>query len=214
MMSQTSLAAPVAPEELAARLAARLCHDIMSPLSAIAAGLDFLGEAANQGARDEATELLGEGVRGLTGRLAFYRLAFGHGAEAVETGDLKTLAATLFADRRPRLDWQVEDQALPSAAARVLLNLVQIAAETLAVGGVARVATPGRAVVRIEAIGPRARLQPETRAGLAGEALAAGLGGRWAQARFVRALVDGAGGELAIDSRDEVVVFTARLPAP
>ncbi|MEJ0066881.1 MAG: hypothetical protein WDM85_16840 [Caulobacteraceae bacterium] len=69
--------APVAPEELAARLASKLCHDFISPAGAIVSGLDLLDDPAAKDMRDEAMDLIATSARKLVDQLSFARLAFG-----------------------------------------------------------------------------------------------------------------------------------------
>lgn len=203
-------------EELAARLAARLCHDLIGPANAIVLGLDLLAQSDAGEMRDEALEAAAAGARTLTDLLTFSRAAFGVGEERFATAKLEILARGVFADLRPRLEWTVEAPALDAAAGRALLNLVQIAAGAIAVGGVVRARARcdvRRTVVAVDAIGPRAELYPEVVAGLKGEAFGEGLGGRWAQARYLHALVDAAGGGVAARVHEAGILFEAVLPA-
>ncbi|MDQ2859898.1 MAG: histidine phosphotransferase family protein [Pseudomonadota bacterium] len=64
----------------------------------------------------------------------------------------------------------------------------------------------------VEAVGPRARLHPEVLAGLNGAARGEGPGGRWAQARFVHAIVAAAGGEVGARTGEAGITFWATLP--
>lgn len=66
--------------ELASLVAARLCHDLVSPLGAIGNGVELLemsGEYAGIANSPELT-LIGESVRAARARVRVYRLAFGH----------------------------------------------------------------------------------------------------------------------------------------
>ena len=58
---------PVQPLDLAARLAARLCHDFISPVSAIVSGLDLIEDPEQQDMREEAMSLIAAAY--LEGRL-------------------------------------------------------------------------------------------------------------------------------------------------
>ena len=73
----------VRPEELAARLAAKLCHDFVSPAGAIVSGLDLLDDPTAKDMRDEAMQLIASSARKLTDLLAFARVAFGSTAVQV-----------------------------------------------------------------------------------------------------------------------------------
>jgi histidine phosphotransferase ChpT len=209
--------ADLAPEELAARLAARLCHDFISPASAIVSGLDLLDDPAAKDMRDEAMDLIAASARKLSDLLQFSRVAFGASAaaEAFDSAELERLAQGVFAHTRANLVWALEPQTLPKAAARALLNLVQLAAGALPLGGAARVEitrSVDRLVADVDARGPKARLHAEVAAGLTGAPLGEGLSGRWVQAYYLFALVRGAGGGVEVRVTDEGVVLTASLP--
>jgi histidine phosphotransferase ChpT len=188
--------------ELAERVAERLCHDISSSAQALASGLDLLREARTGDERDEAVGLLSEALAAQTSKVGYARKAYGL-TQAAETSDLKALAETLYADLRPTLDWAVEAPSLGPAAARVLLILLQIAADAVAAGGVVRATSAhDGSMVGVDMTGPRVALKDEIRAGLTGGSITAGLGGRWVQGAFVAALASAAGGKIEIDLRD------------
>src|SRR5262249_2945662 len=158
----------------AAHLAARLCHDFISPASAIVSGLDLLEDPTAQDMRDDAMGLIGASARKLSDMLEFCRVAFGASASAemFDSRQLERLARGLLAHMRADLDWQVEPEGVAKPVARTLLNLAQLAGAALPTGGVAKVRAVqegGQVAVAVEAAGPRARLRPEVLAGLRGE---------------------------------------------
>ncbi len=210
--------ADIAPEELAARLAARLCHDFITPVSAIVSGLDILGDPTMKSMRDDAMELIGGSARKLSDLLQFARVAFGASAQAetFDTAELERLAQGVYAQVRPNLDWAIEQQSLPKAAARALLNLAQLAADALPYGGMARAEvsrTPDSLTLTLKGQAPRVLLHAEVTQGIAGEALGSGMPGRWVQAYYVHALVLTAGGTVSAEVGEEAVTLSARLPA-
>ncbi len=211
-------APPVSAEELAAKLAARLCHDFMSPASGIISGLDLLDDPSAKDMRDEAMDLIASSARKLVDLLTFARVAFGAyaSAESFDSRELEGLSTGVFAHVRPQLEWAVEAPQLPKAAARALLNLMQISAGALATGGLARVTTSqadGRITVLVEAKGARVRLHPDVAAGLAGQPLSEGLAGRWVQAYYLHALTAAAGGSVSVEPGEEQITFRAVVPA-
>lgn len=208
----------VAAADLAALLAARLCHDVISPASAIVSGLDLIEDPNSQDMRDDALNLIGSSARKLVALVAFARVAFGasQAAETFDTRELKTLTEGVFAHVRPNLDWALELDQLNKPAARALLNLAQIAASVLPTGGVARLEArnDGETIaLTVDARGPRARLRSEVAKGLAGEKLDEGLAGHWVQAYYLYALLRAAGGRCETKVEDERVLFTAVVPA-
>jgi histidine phosphotransferase ChpT len=214
--SDPAPAAPT-PAELASRMAARLCHDLISPVSALISGLDLLDDPSAQAMREEALKLIGQSARKLADQLSFARAVFANSAAPLDAAELEGLARRLYAHGRAELDWAVAPGLLPRPAGRVLLCLAQLgAAAILPVGGVARLAVDagGRDVlVALEAQGLRARLGPEVQAGLAGQPSSGGLAGHWVQAYYLQALVADAGGRLEARAGGEGVVVKATLPA-
>lgn len=208
----------IRPAELAAYLAARMCHDFISPASAVLSGLDLLEDPAAQDMREEAMGLIATSARKLADQLAFCRVAFGASAsaETFDARDLEKLAGGVFGHMRAELAWAVVAPALNKPAARAILNLAQMAGAALPTGGTARVRAvqEGASIaLAVEATGPRARLRPEVLAGLQGLPLGEGLHGHWVQAYYVHLLVGDAGGRVFADVGEERIVFAATLPA-
>ena len=212
--------APALPDaaELAAQIAARLCHDFISPASAVVSGLDLLEDPTAQDMREDAMNLIAQSARKLADMLQFARVAFGASAtaETFDARELETLAKGVYAHVRPELDWKVEPAAVNKPPARVLMNLAQIAAGALPMGGTATlraVEADGRVAITVDAVGPRARLKPEVLRGLQGLDRGDAVGGAWVQAYYLWLIVKGVGGQLAADSGEEKVTLAAVVAA-
>ncbi|HZZ32974.1 MAG TPA: histidine phosphotransferase family protein [Phenylobacterium sp.] len=210
--------APIRPAELAAFLAARMCHDFISPASAIVSGLDLLEDPSAQDMREDAMGLIAASARKLADLLAFTRVAFGASAsaETFDARELAKLAQGVFGHMRAELDWQVDLAGVNKPAARTLLNLSQMAGAALPTGGVARVRAvqEGASIaIVVEARGPRARLRPEVLAGLAGDGPGDAMHGHWIQARYVNLFVTDAGGRVLAEVSEEKVTLAATIPA-
>lgn len=208
----------VSSTELAAYLAARMCHDFISPAGAITSGLDLLDDPGASDMREEAMGLIQSSARKLVELLAFCRVAFGASAsaETFDTRALETLTRGVYAHVRPELIWSVALPSVNKAAARALLNMAQLAASALPTGGSATVTAMGEGqdiVIRVEARSNRVRLRPEVVSGLDGEKLDSGLSGQWVQAFYLNALVTEAGGRLEHHIGDDTMVLAARVPA-
>ena len=204
--------------DFAALLAARLCHDFISPASAIVSGLDLLEDPAAQDMREDAMSLIASSARKLADLLQFTRVAFGASASAenFDSRELEKLAQGVFDHVRPTMVWAIESQAMNKPSARAVLNIAQIAASALPAGGVATlkgVTAEGRFLITADSLGPRARLRPEVLAGLKGEALTEGLGGPWVQAAYLHALVRAAGGQIAVEVAEDRVSLACWVPA-
>ena len=204
--------------DFAALVAARLCHDFISPASAIVSGLDLLEDPSAQDMREDAMSLISSSARKLADLLQFTRVAFGASASAenFDSRELEKLSQGVFAHVRPTMVWDIPATVLNKASARTILNIAQLAASALPAGGVATlkaVVLDDRVAITADSLGPRARLRPEVLAGLKGEPLAEGLGGPWVQAAYLHALVRAAGGQVAVELAEDRVSLAAWVPA-
>jgi histidine phosphotransferase ChpT len=211
-------AAPPSQADMAALLAARLCHDFISPASAIVSGLDLLEDPTAQDMKEEAMGLIASSARKLADLLQFSRVAFGASSqtEVFDVRALEALAKGVYAHVRAELDWKVEPQSLSRGAARALLNMAQIGAAALPMGGIAKVRaveTDGVVAISIESEGPRPRLKPEVLNGLRGEPFGEGLSGQWIGGAYLHEMIKQAGGRLAVEVSDERVTLAATVPA-
>jgi histidine phosphotransferase ChpT len=209
---------PVGAAELASILAGRMCHDFISPASAIVSGVDLLEDPSAQDMREDAMKLIEASAKKLVALLAFTRVAFGgsSAAESFDTRELKKLTDGVYEHVRPNLDWAVTLESVSKPCARALLNLAQIGASALPTGGIARVSAVRQGddiLMSVEATGPRVRLRAEVIRGLDGEALGEGLSGHWVQAYYLHALLKAAGGRIDHHVGEERVTLRARCPA-
>ncbi len=214
---QTSALPPPGPAELAAAISAKLCHDMISPTSAINNGVDMLKDEDSD-LKEEALAMIDESATKLGALLEFYRVAFGASAsaEAFEVNTLESLTRRVFAYMRAELDWDAPFDMLPKPAAKALLNIAQIAGAALPRGGTAavraHVAEDGGVVLTTRSEG-RIIIKAEVTEGLSGRALGEGLVGYWVQGYYLWSLVRDAGGALAFEKGDEVFTIAVRIPA-
>ena len=134
------------PLELAALVASRVCHDIISPVGAIVNGLEVLEEEKDESMREFAMDLVQKSARQASAKLQFSRLAFGAsggaGAE-IDMADAGRVAGALMEREKAELDWQVKAGLLPKAQAKLLMNLLIIALNSVARGGKITVSAEG-----------------------------------------------------------------------
>lgn len=125
-------------------LCSRLCHDLISPVSAVNHGAELLTELApNDSEARQARELVADSAERAGDRLQLQRLAF---AGMAERGGVRASALVRLAHRclpkHVALQWSDAAEAALDAAGgpaiKLAANLVQIAAEM--VGGRGRVA--------------------------------------------------------------------------
>jgi histidine phosphotransferase ChpT len=209
--------AQISAAELAATLAARLCHDLINPASALVSGLDLLEDPENADLHDDAMGLISLSARKIGAVLSFCRVAFGASASAdtFDARDLRALTEGVFAHQKYDLDWQVGLEALSKAAARSLLNLAEIGGGCLLRGGVVEVAAEQNGagvLLTAKASGERLRLREEVARGLDGLPMEDGLAGRWVQAYYLSRIVAEAGGAIHHGVTETQVTIQVQLP--
>ncbi|MDO1558081.1 histidine phosphotransferase family protein [Brevundimonas sp. 2R-24] len=206
-------------DELATLIAAKLCHDFISPSGAIVSGLDLLKDPSAQDMREEAMGLVEASARKLVKLVHFARVAFGAAttSERFSSEELETLAQGVFEDLRANLTWTSSAAQFGKPQARAALNLAQLAGGCLPSGGTATLTLAqegGALVMTAVSEGPRARFKAEAVAGLSGEPVGDGmLAGQWTQPYWLFHTVRAAGGELSFETGQDRVDIRIRMPA-
>lgn len=213
-MSQT---APISASDLAALLAARLCHDLVSPISALGAALSVLDDDRAEDMRDDAIELLRTGANQARAKLEFCRLAFGAGGSkpaVIDMSEIRRLAGEMFKDSRPDLVWKTEAAGLEKPAARVLMNLIWLAVDALPRGGtvtIEAVAGEGGARLSLVSEGKKVRLEDAYIAAMAGERPQDGFDGRSVQPYYTGLIARENGGRADVRVEEERAVLSALI---
>lgn len=217
-MTQAADTLPVDGAELAAFVAAKLCHDFISPAGAIRSGLDLLEDPTAQDMRDDALGLITDSADKMIALVHFARVAFGAAttSERFSGEELQALVQGMTKGGRATVDWQVAEAGFSKPAARALVNLAYLTAAALPTGGVATISSRREhdfLVLDGIAEGARARLKPEAATGLAGQRLTEGLAGQWIQPYWLWMTVADAGGSLNVSSEEGRVRLIARMPS-
>lgn len=144
--------------DLAAAVASRICHDLVSPVGAVANGVDLMREMG--GSDPEAANMIGQSAGRASALLQFYRMAFGAAAEEaqpVSRGSLRELAAVLAQPPRITLNWEGDGPPLARREARLLALMLMCARSVTGMRGAIRLrmaagtALPAMAAVEAEA---------------------------------------------------------------
>jgi histidine phosphotransferase ChpT len=140
---------------LAELLCVRLCHDLSGPMGALIGVLDM---AREEHPGSDTLVLAEETATELAQRLKLLRAAWGREAEDLDIGRLQGLAESLSSSRRVRLDLNGlrPDRLFSPPAARVVLNLLLLAADCLAGGGIVALGEAPSEGVLVTISGPRA----------------------------------------------------------
>lgn len=216
-MTDTAQALPTDGAELATYIAAKLCHDFVSPAGAIMSGLDLLNDPSAQDMRDDALSLITDSAAKMIALIHYCRIAFGAAtsSEQFASSELKGLIEGMIKGGRATMDWRVAETHMAKPAARALTNLAYLTVGALPSGGAATIASRREGDLLILtglAEGARARLKPEAAVGLSGQRLSEGLIGQWVQPYWLWLNVKEAGGQLIVVAEEGRVAIEARLP--
>ncbi len=211
-MNDTLTPLDMPAEDLAALLCARLCHDLVAPVSAINTALEVMEDEDATDMRDEALKLLHLSAGQASAKLEFARLAFGAGTSApgmVETRELKRLVLGAFASAKSEIIWKVTAPQLSKPAARLLLNLIILGIEAALRGGAVHVEAASAERMRVSAVGGLTKLLPAVTAALQGAALENGYDGRSIQPYYTGLIARSLGGRAEARTLTDGVEFAA-----
>jgi histidine phosphotransferase ChpT len=194
---------------------------MLSPVGALSNGLELLADEQDPEMRARCIELLEQSARISTGKLKFFRLAFGAAGgfgETVPVEEAQDVVDALVSEAKGvELNWAIDDANLPKPAVKVMLNLAQIALDALIRGGTMDVGAErqgGNVEIVVRATGDRIAFDENIGRALQGELNAGELSSRTAAAHMIATLAEEAGGGLQYKKSDTSLVMGAVMPEP
>lgn len=122
-------------------LSSRMCHDLVSPVGAINNGVELIEEVGGS-TTGEAIQLIAQSAQIAARRLRCFRLAYGRaGSESgLAVADVRQVAEQYLESSKSKLVWPASTPLVSYAehrgALKLLLNLIMVAEEMLAYGGI------------------------------------------------------------------------------
>ncbi|MFN4281196.1 MAG: histidine phosphotransferase family protein [Alphaproteobacteria bacterium] len=176
-------------------LNARLCHDLISPVSAVNNGIELIAEMGDD-ADGEALGLVATSGKEAARKLRFFRLAFGSARlpSGADAGLAEAREAVLDwpAGERVALSWPAAvSRALPREGVKIAMLLAMAALDCLGGAGTLTMATqpsPGGVLWSATARGPRAAVPADMAAALAGQSAMEDLSPKTAPAAYAALL--------------------------
>lgn len=196
--------------DLAALLCSRVCHDVISPVGAIANGLEMLDDPElEDDMRQIANDMVRSSARTATAKLKFCRIAYGAAGSAgsvIDMSEAGEAARAFVGEEKVKLDWRAPRENRPKQQVKLVLNMLLLAMAAIPRGGLVTVAADGSGFV-IRAAGERAKVPESLATILAGNAETANLDARLVQPYYARRLAQSAGMTLTMemDGGDAVV---------
>lgn len=160
--------------KLAALMCSKICHDLISPVGALANGLEVLAEDDDPEMRQHAMTLLETSAAQAAAKLKFARLAYGSSGSKgteIDLREAEVAVRELLGGGKINIQWDAPAAPFNKDVVKVLVNLAHTACDTIPRGGDLKVTVASGNTggsVSLTATGPRAKLADETRAGLDG----------------------------------------------
>jgi histidine phosphotransferase ChpT len=201
--------------DLAALLCSRVCHDIISPVGAIANGLELMDDPDVDAAmKATALDMVRNSAKTATAKLKFCRIAFGASGSAgaqIDMGEAGEMAKAFVGEEKIRLDWQAPRENRPKAEVKLVLNMMMLAMAGIPRGGVVTVSVDGRNFA-VKAQGERSKVPQAMADVLTGVAAIDSLDARMVQPYYAKLLAQSAGLSLTIGMEGEDVVAVMAQP--
>lgn len=142
---------------LSALIGSRICHDLISPVGAIANGLELLSFAGVP--EGPEMSLVADSAAHATARLRFFRVAFGMAGDeqSMASDEIRSILADVYTARLS-CDWQVEG-ALPRKLAQAAFLAILCAEEAAPFGGSVQISGVAE-TLHFEVTGERLAPQP------------------------------------------------------
>lgn len=132
--------------ELAALVSSKICHDIISPVGAIANGLEVMDEETDSEMREHAMDLIRKSATQASAKLQFARLAFGAAGSAgaqIDLNEAQKVARAVAESDKHSFEWNGPSATLAKDKVKLLLNMVTIALSALPRGGSLKISVTG-----------------------------------------------------------------------
>lgn len=201
--------------DLAALLCSRVCHDVISPVGAIANGLEVLEEEDDEEMRKIAFDLVSRSAKQASAKLQFCRIAFGAAGSAgasIDMGEAGDVARMFVGEEKVRLDWQLARETRPKLEVKLVLNMLLIGIAAIPRGGVVEITGEGSSMT-VRAKGDNAKLPDKAVMVFGGAYQPEDLDARSVQAYYAMRLAQQAGLDLSM-SADGADIVIATSPRP
>lgn len=201
--------------DLAALLCSRVCHDVISPVGAIANGLELFDDPEmDDDTKQTALDMVRSSAKTASAKLKFCRIAFGAAGSAgasIDMAEAGETAKAFVGDEKVKLDWQAPRENRPKQQVKLLLNMMLMAMAAIPRGGLVTISADGdQFTARAE--GERAKVPEAMAQVIDGTADLATLDARLVQPYYARILAQSAGLSLSMAMDGETAVAVRAVP--
>jgi histidine phosphotransferase ChpT len=201
--------------DLAALLCSRVCHDVISPVGAIANGLEVLEDEDDAEMRQIAFDLIAQSAKAASAKLQFCRMAFGAAGSMgslIDMGEAGDITKMFIGDEKITLNWNAPRAQRSKSEVKLLLNMVLMGMSSIPRGGDI-IVDADDTTLTVKAVGDRAGIPEKMLAVMKGEFEASDLDARLVQVYYAMRLAQEAKAEMTADMSEAAVTFTASVEA-
>jgi len=198
--------------DLAALLCSRVCHDVISPVGAIANGLEVLEDEDDPEMRQIAFDLITQSAKAASAKLQFCRMAFGAAGSMgtmLDVGEAGDITKLFIGQEKISLIWNAPRLQRPKSEVKLLLNMVLMGMSAIPRGGDVIVDTD-EGTLTVRAVGDRAKIPEKSLAVMKGEFEPSELDARLVQVYYAMRLATEAEYEMSAGMSGDDVVFMAK----
>lgn len=199
--------------QLASLLCSRICHDLISPVGAIANGLEVMEDDKDEEMREHAMALIQASATQASAKLQFARMAFGAGGainDRIDMTEAREVSAGMLSGGKVTLKWSDHAEALEKETVKLLLNLLLVGADAIPRGGDLHVNCPTSKDLKslsIIARGTKAKVPDEIQSAFSNEIDWDTVTARSIQPHFARLIARNLGVRISVETGDDVVTI-------
>lgn len=204
--------------DLASLISSRICHDLISPIGALNTAIEVLDDTESKEMHEDALKLIKLAASEASAKLSYLRIALGTNSTSkgvMNLDKLKLITENMFNTEKFSFNWDVSEIKLEKSIARILLNILMLAIQSIPRGG--------KVTIKIEeksdklklvtsANGIKSRLDKQTEDAFKGIIPSEEIDGRVIQSYFTRILIDDLNGQIEAFKTDGNVIFNVTIP--
>jgi len=204
--------------DLASLISSRICHDLISPIGALNTAIEVLDDTESKEMHEDALKLIKLAASEASAKLSYLRIALGTNSTSkgvMNLDKLKLITENMFNTEKFSFNWDVSEIKLEKSIARILLNILMLAIQSIPRGG--------KVTIKIEeksdklklvtsANGIKSRLDKQTEDAFKGTIPSEEIDGRVIQSFFTGILIDNLNGRIEAFKTDGNVIFNVTIP--
>ena len=124
--------------DLASLISSRICHDLISPIGALNTAIEVLDDTESKEMHEDALKLIKLAASEASAKLSYLRIALGTNSTSkgvMKLDKLKLITENMFNTEKFSFNWDVSEIKLEKSIARILLNILMLAIQSIPRGG-------------------------------------------------------------------------------